>query len=197
MAIEIIPKPKVKKAPLINVLLYLCLILLIVFVISYFILDNYQKKLDKELSDLEKALERTPEEQNLEEELLGYQKKIRNFGALLNYHQAPRSLFNFLEKITHPKVWFSKFSLDLETSTVNISGQTDSFETLGQQIIILRKEELIEGLNLAGISISREGEIGFDLQLTFDPQIFTPLEILQPWESFNSPGDREFLTGFK
>ncbi len=174
MAIEITPTSKIKKTLLVNILLSFCLILLIVFIISYFALGAYQKKLSKELFALEKALEKTAEEQRLEKEIFDYQKKIKDMGILLDHHKFASNLFDFLEKVTHPKVWFSSFSLNLESAVVNLSGQSDNFEILGQQILILKKQEIIKNIDVSKISIAREKGVEFQLQLIFDPKIFVP-----------------------
>jgi amino acid permease len=172
MAIEIIPKRKVKKVFWANIILYLLLIIFLGFFVSYFILNKSQQKLAQELSELEKNLTRTPAEKALEEELTGYQEKIGDIGPLISSHQFPVNIFDFFEKVSHPKVWFNRFDLISEQEVVNLSGQTDSFETLAQQILIFEKEEIIRDINLPKVSISKEGKISFDLRLTFDPEIF-------------------------
>jgi len=172
MAIEIIPKRKVKKVFWANIVLYLLLIIFLGFLVSYFILNKSQQKLTQEISELEKNLTRTPAEKSLEEELTGYQEKVKDFGTLISNHQFPVNIFDFFEKVSHPKTWFNRFDLLPEQGAVSLSGQTDSFETLAQQILILKKEKFVKDINLPKVSISKEGKISFELQLTFDPEIF-------------------------
>ena len=165
MAIEIIPKPKIKKISWINIVLYSYLAIFLVLFLSYFIFDHYQKKLNQEFSDLEKSLLRTPAEKELEEEIIGYQRKLKDFTSLLNYHRLPLNIFNFLEKVTHPKVWFSELDLNLTKNTIDLSGQADTSEVMAQQLLILRKEELIQNLNLSKLSRNKEGRLEFSLQV--------------------------------
>ena len=114
MAIEIIPKTK--KASFLGILFYFSLLLFLAFLISYFALNVYQKRLEQEITNIKKDLEKTPDEKALEEEIfgseknVGYQQKIKDFGVLFNDHKLPVNFFNFLEENTHPKVWFSKFN---------------------------------------------------------------------------------------
>lgn len=172
MAIEITPKTESKKLPILDILLPLLVFLLVGFFITYFILFAYQKKLDKEKTELEASLARTVSEQELEEKIFGYQQKINDFGALLNTHGAAANIFNFLEKNCHPRVQFSGLSLDVNGRTAAVSGQAESYEVLGQQIFILKKQALVKKINLSGISVSREGKVDFAFQLTFDPELF-------------------------
>lgn len=172
MAIEIIPKQKLKKITLANIILYLVLVVFLAFFVIYFILNHFFLKTDQELSDIEKNLIRTSEEKKLEDEIFDYQKKIKDFSLLLSDHRFPVNFFNFLEKINHPKIWLSNFTLDLKNGQATISGQTENFEILGQQILIFKKEVLIKDINLSRVSISKEGKVEFDFQLTFDPKIF-------------------------
>lgn len=171
MAIEIIPKSKIKEISWVNLVLYFLLIIFLVLLLSYFILDIYQKKLNQELSDLEKALIRTDAEKALEDELSIYQKKIEDFGNILNVRQSPLDVFSFLEKTIHPKVWFSNFSFDLEKGTLSLSGQAENPEVIEQQLIIFKKQEMVKNVTLSNFSISKEEKIDFNLQLTFDSPI--------------------------
>ena len=178
MAIEIIPKTKTKKVSFLGILFYFSLLLLLVFLISYFALNVYQKRLEQEITNIKKDLEKTPDEKALEEEIfgseknVGYQQKIKDFGVLFNAHKLPVNLFNFLEENTHPKVWFSKFNLDLEKNLLDTSGYADNFEVLGQQALIFKRQDFIKNINLSGASLAKDGKVNFDLQLTIDPKIF-------------------------
>jgi len=178
MAIEIIPKTKTKKVSFLGIVFYFSLLLLLVFLISYFALNVYQKRLESELTNIKKDLEKTPDEKALEEEIfgseknVGYQQKIKDFSVLLNAHKLPVNFFNFLEENTHPKVWFSKFNLDLEKNLLDTSGYADNFEVLGQQALIFKRQDFIKNINLSGASLAKDGKVNFDLQLTIDPKIF-------------------------
>ena len=178
MAIEISPKTKTKKLSLLGVLFYSGLVLLLAFLISYFVLSFYQKRMNDELSSIKKSLQETSEEKALEEEIfgsektIGYQQKIKDFGVLLAAHRLPVNFFNFLEENMHPKVWFSDFDLDLDKNLVSMSGVADSFEILGQQALIFEEQEVVKNINLSKVSLAKDGKVEFDLQLTIDPKVF-------------------------
>ena len=171
MAIEIIPRPKIKKFSWPVILLTICLILLLGLAGTYYYLYDSSKKLSQEIQEKEKALIETDSERTLKEELLSIEGKINTFSKLLSRHKKPLNIFNFIEETCHPDVWFSGFNFDSTKAIVIVSGQAKSFVVLGQQLIILKEVENLKDINLSGISIGEEGGVDFTLQLTFEPQI--------------------------
>lgn len=172
--VEIIPKPAPKLPLWQNLLLYFAIALFLLSLSSYFILSSSLKKASQELQNLEETLakEKTPAEIALETEILGYQRKIKDFAELLKEHKNPSKFFEFLEGICHPKVWFSKISLSPEDSQAEVSGEAETFQVLGQQLLILKNQVLIRNLNLSKIAIGKEGKVNFILNFTLDPAIF-------------------------
>lgn len=174
MPIEIIPK-KAPKLPLgLNILFYFSIVLVLVSFSGFFILNHLEKKSADNLQNLEEVLakKKTPKETALEEEILKYQKKINNFSILINLHQSPLNSFSVLERTSHPKVQFTNFSLNSEEFEIVLSGKTESFQTLGQQVLIFKNENLIKDVNLSKLSIGKEGGAEFTLSLSLDPEIF-------------------------
>lgn len=172
--VEIIPK-KIPKIPQWgNILFYLSLALLIFSISSYFVLDNSFKERKNKLAELEEVLlkGRTAEDNVLENEILISQKKINDFSQLIEKYSKASGIFVFLQEKSHPQVFFSKFNLDLQKSQITLSGQTQSFKTLGQQLLIFKEEEIVRSANLEAISMNREGKVGFNLSLFLDPKIF-------------------------
>lgn len=170
--IEIIPRP-VSKLPFSqNILFYFSALLIFLVVLGYFILDFYLiSGAERKLQELDEALARTKTEEQvmLEKELSGYEKKIKNFSALLGRHVFFSRTFNFFEENTHPDAWFSSFSLNPGKGQVGLSGETDNFVTLHQQVRILKENPSVKGVNLTNIAIGKEGRINFDIGLTLDP----------------------------
>lgn len=171
--VDIFPK-KIPPTPiLLNFLFYFSLILLISVISGIFIVNNSIKKSQKSLEALEEVLvgEKTSENIALEKEILSYSQKIKDLSQIIDEHVVSSEFFTFLEKNSHPKVWFSQFNLDTEAGTVNLIGEAQSFESLGQQLTIFKKEELIKEINLEKIEITKQGKINFALFLSFSPII--------------------------
>lgn len=172
MAIEIIPKSKIRKTSLTNIFSLILAGTLLASLLSYVALNFYQKKLSREVSDIEKSLQKSPSEKNLEDGIFSYQRKIEDVNLLLSSHRAAANLFDNLGKNIHPKIWLQKFKLNMDEKTIYVFGSTDSFEILGQQTLIFEEQEFIKNTNLTKVSIGRDGKINFELQLIFDPKIF-------------------------
>jgi len=174
MAIEIIPKEAVRPSPWQNILLYFCIFLLLFSILGYFALDYFVKKADRKLQELSEELTkaRTPQQIALEKEILDYRDKIEDFSPLLIAHQKSSNFFDSLEKITHPKVFFSELNLDTKVNRVRLFGQAENFQILGQQLLIFQKAEFIQNLILSEVKIEEEGKIGFTFDFSLNPELF-------------------------
>jgi len=172
--IEIIPR-KAAELPLwLKILFYILIALFLVIVLSYFIFGHFQNKSLTALQNLEEEIlkEKTPQKIALEKEILNYQKKINNFTLMLDHHLLSSKFFNFLEKTSHPQIWFSKINLSLGETLAIVSGRAETFPVLGQQLQIFKKEALIKSATLSEISLGEKGEIEFTFTLSFDPNFF-------------------------
>jgi hypothetical protein len=172
--VEIIPR-KAALLPLwLKILFYILIVLLLTAVLSYFILGHFQKKSLAALQNLEDTIaeEKTPQKIALEKEILSYQKKINDFALVLDHHLLPSNFFRFLEKTSHPRIWFSKINLSPGESLAIVSGRAETFPVLGQQLQILKSESLVKNVTLSKISLGSKGEIEFTLTLSFDPKFF-------------------------
>ena len=113
-----------------------------------------------------------PEKLALEKEILSYQRKIDDFSFLIDQQLEGSRLFTAFEKVVHPRVWFSKFSLSLEEKRVTLSGHAESFEVLGQQLYIIQNQDWIKDAELGTVSMAEEGKIDFSLFFTINPKFF-------------------------
>lgn len=173
MAIEITPKQKFK-APIIQIIfLGICAVLLIAFLASYFYFDRSIKQISQKIQ--EKDLAAAPLDNAIKEkegEITLVKQKIDDFGKLLSEHKKPLNIFGFLERICLPNVWFSNFDFSFGEGGLTVSGETDSFITLEQQLLVLKQDPLVKSVTLSGISMGKEGGANFSFLITFDPQIF-------------------------
>jgi hypothetical protein len=174
MVVEIIPRP-ISKTPLWqDILFYFSIALFLGSILVFFALNHFQQKATAELDSVKKLIiehEAASGIGSLEKEVLTYQKKIGDFSNLFESHRLSSSVFPFIESLTHPQVVWTGFNLDTEASVVLLSGQTQNFQTLGQQISILKGEELISSLDLSDVKLGKEGKVDFKLKLSLNPEI--------------------------
>jgi len=174
MAIEIVPKKGVEVPSWQNHLLYFLIFLLIILVAGYFTLNYFTKKSEQKLQDVEATIKkaRTDERVKLESELKELREKIDDLAPLLLSHKKTSNFFVTLEKNTHPKVFFVDLNFDTKSSSVELSGQTDDFITLGQQLLIFQKSPTFQNLKLSKVEINKEGKIKFTFNFSLNPQLF-------------------------
>lgn len=170
---EIIPKETPKIPPWLDILFYLSAGLLIFVFISYFLVSQSIKAAGKAEQEIDaKLAAEVSRSAELKKEILTYQKKIKDFSGVISGHMENSNIFAFIEKQCHPRVWFSEFDLDTKEGVVTLSGETQSFQALGQQMIIFRDQEVVKSASLKGVTMDGGGQISFELSLSFDPSIF-------------------------
>jgi len=126
----------------------------------------YLQGLTMSLNEL-KSLERNAAER----EVLKYNIKIGYFFQLLDQHIRSSKIFGLIQQSSHPQTWFLKFNLNTEGNKMILSGKTPTFETLGQQILILQKSDWISEVKLQKVSISKERNVDFELLISIKPGI--------------------------
>jgi hypothetical protein len=95
---------------------------------------------------------------------------------LLAAHRYSSQIFPLLEGATHPKIVFSTFSLDLDKKTISVTGFADSFQALGQQISIFKKENFLASALLTEIALEKDDKVSFGFNLILNPQSFKKVE---------------------
>ena len=172
--VEIIPKEAYKPSKGLNILFYFAIFLLLLSVGGYFTLNNFLQKAENDLAALEQEISQimTPEKAALEQEVLTSKNEIDKFANLVNQHLETSKVFGIIQRATHPQVWFTGFDLNSRQKTFEVSGETQSFETLGQQILIMRNEEAISTVELDTLSIGSDGRVEFILSLSLKPDTF-------------------------
>jgi hypothetical protein len=175
--VEIIPKSFEEIPAWQRILLYFLIFLLIAIIIIYFLLGNFQKESEAYFKNLEKRLseEKAPQIAELREENLDYKKRIEDFSLLFENHVLNKQFFEFIEAKSHPKVFFSEVNLNSQNLQASLFGLTDSFLSLGQQVLIFREDELVKDLILSNVSIGKTGGVEFDLELFFKEELFNHL----------------------
>lgn len=172
MAIEIIPKKEKRIKKWEELLSLVCILILIASLISIPVLILVEKKAQERIQNLKEKIElaKSEEIRKMEEEISKYQTKITNFHNLIANHYFPSKIFPVLEENTHPKVFFSKFDFSSKNFKVLLSGTTENFVSLAQQISVL-EESKIGKIELTKVSIDEKGKINFDLEISIREEI--------------------------
>lgn len=172
MAIEVTNKIE-KRSIILNIAIYLLLAVIITLAAGYFVMMKLEADASAKIGEINRQLAKTEEQMVKEKQTLEAKEKIDIFSGLLTSHQMASKLFSFLEKDTHPRVWFSNFDFDSAKKIVKVSGQAESFYVVGQQVLALKGEESLKEVKLSDVAISKEKGVDFSLSLSFNPQIFS------------------------
>ncbi len=182
MAIEVAPQKEEK--PLWQTLLfYFSFVLLILSMILFLALKFYFiKKLDTEIGDIDVQIAKQGQSvedgktiSNIESDVKAAETKIKDFKTLYQGNLKASKFFQEFEGSIHPKVYFTSLSLNLKSDEPKavLSGQTESFQSLIQQIEIFQnKTNFIKNFDVSNIGMAGEGGVGFSLTLNLQPAIF-------------------------
>ncbi|MCP6718315.1 MAG: hypothetical protein KJI70_02140 [Patescibacteria group bacterium] len=172
--VDIIPRPVEQAGKWQKTLFYLLIFIVIVLIIIYFLLANLiqNSQVYSEELGIKITQGRTQERIELEEENIYYKNKIEAIAPFLNAHVLSSKFFDFLSAKTHPRIFFSKINLTAKEVRIALSGSTDSFSTLDQQLTALNEELLVEDVVLTNTSINKAGGIDFDLEISLNKKMF-------------------------
>jgi hypothetical protein len=172
--VDIIPK-ETRRTPRWQVILfYASIALLTMVIIGYFSLVGSEKNSQNYLLTLEEEIVtgRTPERVKLEQDIFNYREKLKDFKPFLEEHLFASKFFTFLEENTHPKTFFSEISLAPRDQRANLSGLTESFLSLGQQLVILGESPLVKEVRLTKVLLGEEGGIDFSFDIVLKSDLF-------------------------
>ncbi len=172
--IKIIPKPKAKITGWLNILYWLSIILLIVSVVGFFFVKKQISSLEEKSEEVSRQINEVAEEEerNLEKELFAVSRKIKNFLELFEKYKSTTEFFNFLKSSSHPKIRFLTLNLNSENYTVNLEGEAENFQVLGEQFLVLNENENVKDLRLSNTSLNREGKVRFNLSFVLSEELF-------------------------
>ena len=182
MAIEVSPLKEEK--PLWQTLLfYFSFVLLILSLILFLTLKYYFiVKFNNERTDTQVQIDKQSQSiyegrtiSSIESEVKAAETKIKDFKTLYQGSLKATKFFQEFEGSIHPKVSFSNLSLTLDSDEPKavLSGKTESFQTLIQQIEILQKKtNFIKNFDVSNIGMAGGEGVGFALTLNLQPSIF-------------------------
>jgi len=177
MAIEIAPIKKENSLKE-NLFLIFSIIILLVSSGTYFYLNSVatQKraeadKLNNNLMSLAGA-----DVKAKEETLKTAGIDIADFKVLFENNPKVSGFFNSFPMWTHPKVSYSTFTLDVSTRKVAMSGLTNGFQNIMQQIALLEKEKNsvggdIDSYEISNVNLAETGSVSFNLDIVVKPEV--------------------------
>jgi len=94
-----------------------------------------------------------------------FYSQITNLKNLLANHTAASKAFVFLEKLTHPEVYFRDVSLRVSEGKLELNGVAGSFSVLSEQLEAFNQAEEIDRYLIRQSQVE-EGKVQFKVELT-------------------------------
>lgn len=152
------------------------------FVMMLFYVQIIQKR---QLSNLDKDIKESSEKISAVKDLDKVLTVQNQLGSLAELHQSKpvaTRLYDYLNQITPAKINLSTLSLDFGTTTLTISGTTDSLQTINQfadtlKFTTYKVESAQEGKNaFPSVVLSNfsrdEKSASYEFSITYDPALF-------------------------
>jgi len=178
MVQELIPKEKIKTSSIIHTLFLSSLIFLFILGGSYVFLKFKNSSIRSDIKDADDQIIKIKAERNndMERYIFSAQKKINDFSEIFKKHRITSNFFTLADGISYEKVRFLELNLNTETKNVFLRGETENFDTLGKQMLNLKKNDFVKGLDISNISLNKEGKVNFTVNFSLDSEIFNSNE---------------------
>ncbi|MEK7146986.1 MAG: PilN domain-containing protein [Patescibacteria group bacterium] len=103
---------------------------------------------------------------------LAFYSQLVNLDKLLDGHVQGRTVFDLLERYTHPGVYYQSINVVLGNNLIRLQGVSKNYESLVEQLAIFNEVPLVER---AVLDTSAAGDTGvnFTVRLTVKPAFFS------------------------
>lgn len=171
--VEIIPKREERTPPVVNLIFWASLVLAVAVAAGIFILQNFQRQQRLAIQQSEQQLlaDPSPEQKQLEEDMLSWKQRLDDFKLLADERRTPLPLFSLLETSVHPAVVFTGLTVNLNQNRTLLSGETDSFKHVDEQILLLRQKSEVADLQLVRIELGEGGRVEFSVDFSLEEQV--------------------------
>ncbi len=132
----------------------------------------YKKSLQGEFDYLNSLIRETEQrrDKNLEEEIYLAGERLGMLEKIVTPHLYWTKIFERLEDLTVPTVWFSDFRAQ-NSGDAQLEGFASSYSSLARQFVSFSQDTTFKEINLSSITTGEAGEIGFTFKLLFEPEI--------------------------
>jgi len=139
---------------------------------------GYRPFLDRSIVDYENILRSATARFGAAEQsnLIGFYSQTVNLRSLFKSHILSSKVFTFLESATSPKIAYTSADLSIAEKQLTLSGVTDSYETLINQIISFERYSGVQKVLLGDNSFSDTGVARFTVKVIFNENFFLPSE---------------------
>jgi len=147
------------------------LVLVFLSLLFYGGLLFYKNKLAKNLESIANELELLNEKRDpaTEQAMVDLDKRITILKTLFEGHFYYSAVFEKLEELTIPEVYFSSAKAEFSANSLglNLLGNTSSYTNLARQILSFQEDLLVGKVKVSGIALDDKGKLRFNLLVDF------------------------------
>lgn len=121
--------------------------------------DQIQQKTN-EIEQLSATIPKADQEQ-----FVNFYSQLVNLKGILDNHVLASTFFSFLEKVTHPRVYFSNASMKLREGELELSGLAESYTTVAEQLEVLNQAPEIDRFVINQAQLGEGNLIGFKVAI--------------------------------
>ncbi len=148
-------------------------IMLIVFIILVLIslgLWGYRLSLQSQEKQLSQEIEQLQGQRNLtlEGDFKEIKKGIDNLKKLLADHIYPTRIFDMIEDLVLPEVYFTQVQVDLIEGKLDLKANAKDYTTLAKQIVVLGDDSRISDIEVNSADMDQSGQVASDLILSLN-----------------------------
>ncbi len=173
MAIELEKKRRLNISRWPIIILFFSFIGILFLVSSYFYLNKELAVIENEIEVKKESLKPTTEEKEIEKKVQLISERIRLFQNLISKHRDTSKIFSIIENDCLPNVQFTNFNFNADNLTINLSGKTDNFISLQQQVDVFKEDQLVDKAVLSDMSVDQDNSgITFSISLSINQKVF-------------------------
>ena len=102
---------------------------------------------------------------------IGYEKRINEFKNIYAEKPVFNVYFDKFETWVYPRVSFSSSTINVNDAEISLKGQTDSLQSVMQEMLLLDAKNDILGYTISNIEMNN-GNVTFNLNLKVNPELF-------------------------
>ncbi len=125
------------------------------------------KNLDQKIGELSQSVE-----EGREKNLTSLYSQLVNVQSLLASHPMPSKILGFLEKNTHPRIYYSTLTLAVPEKTLKMEGVATDYNSIVEQAELFRRALEVKSVFLDDSAAREEGNVRFTIRLLLKPEIF-------------------------
>ncbi len=150
--------------------LFIVFILLVLLTLG---LWGYRLSLNEKKEQLTQKIESLQSQRHLslEEDFKKIKKGISNFSELLNNRIYSTKIFEMLEDLTLPNIYFLNFGADLNEGKISLDAQAQNYTVLAKQILVFEQDKRINSVEVSSAGIGQNGQVSSNIIINFNPSL--------------------------